>query len=107
MCRQRLVIAEHAATGELSEDVQMLNLDAITTPSDLRRSVCAALRERALLGDRLAEGALKVVAHLEDQANRLAWQLTPKPEESGHCYAGAWWCNEGGECQCDCTGCKS
>ena len=43
------------------------------TPSELRRSVLAALKEREQCGDTLATGAIKVIKHLEDQANRLAW----------------------------------
>ncbi len=55
---------------------QRIDPDAIVTPTDLRRHVAAALRERAETGDKLAEGALKVIAHLEHQANALAWQAT-------------------------------
>jgi len=43
------------------------------TPSELRRSVLAALKEREQCGDTLATGAIKVIKHLEDQANRLVW----------------------------------
>jgi len=45
------------------------------TPSELRRHVLAALRERAAIGDKLAEGAVKVIVALEQQANNLAWEI--------------------------------
>jgi hypothetical protein len=45
---------------------------AIATPSEVRRAVLSALREREETGDKLAEGARKVILHLEAQANRLA-----------------------------------
>ena len=35
------------------------------TPADLRRAVCAALRERVALDDQVATGALKVIEHLD------------------------------------------
>lgn len=47
--------------------------DAIVTPIALRRSVLAALAERAALGDHLAEGAARVIRHLEQRVNDLAW----------------------------------
>jgi hypothetical protein len=43
--------------------------DLITTPDELRHHVAAALRERILLGDTLARGALAVIEHLD--ATRL------------------------------------
>ena len=48
------------------------------TPAGLRRSVLAALKERAAIGDTLATGAIKVIEHLEEQANRLAWDSCGK-----------------------------
>lgn len=55
-----------------------LAVEAIVTPAALRRQVVAALQERVQLGDRLAEGAVKVIAHLEAQANALAWASVGK-----------------------------
>ena len=43
------------------------------SPSELRRAVLLALGEREQCGDTLATGAIKVIRHLEEQANKLAW----------------------------------
>lgn len=45
---------------------------SLVTPTELRSAVLLALDERVQLGDKLAEGAAKVIRHLEGQAERLA-----------------------------------
>lgn len=57
-------------------DSTKLDPSAITTPAGLRRAVVAAVVEREKLGDTLAPGILKVIYHLEEQVNSLAWELT-------------------------------
>lgn len=45
----------------------------VATKAEVRRHVVAALRERAeVMGDKLAEGAVRVIEELEAQANRRA-----------------------------------
>jgi hypothetical protein len=53
--------------------MDLTDLDTITTPGELRRAVKLALAERVAIGDTLAPGVLKVIDHLERQANTLAW----------------------------------
>lgn len=88
MCRQRLVIAERNATGDLSEDVQMA-LATCDRP-DLSPGDWKALEGLSL---RLLLRSIKPV----------------ETDEDTHCYSGSYWCNDGpdGFCECDCKGCRS
>lgn len=69
------LVVEHTADPQ-AKLLRRIAPEALCTPSELRRHVVAALRERVQLGDKLAEGAIRVIEQLEQQANRLAWSRT-------------------------------